>query len=46
MKKEVNDAINCVMYLESALQVGDTKTAEMLYKKLDCLIEIICNNEN
>lgn len=25
MKKEVNDAINCVMYLESALQVGDTK---------------------
>ena len=43
--KEVTDEINCIMYLESALQVGDTKTVEMLYNKLDCLIEKICNNE-
>ena len=44
--KEVNDATNCIMYIEAALQVGDNKTAERLFNKLDCLIEIICNNEN
>ena len=42
--KEVTDATNCIMYLEAALKVGDNKTAERLFNKLDCLIKIICNN--